>query len=247
MPARPSPRRCAAYFPAVLVAGAVAGGLTATPASAASATSCQATHTVIIGPGDSMTYSGAVTSTAGAPVAGVTLGLDRWSAGAWRPYLHLTTDSAGRARFPLRPTVTTGYRIRWGGNSSWAPCVAAYSSVWLSNDPHVLASTAAHNGAPYQWGAAGPSSFDCSGLMLYVFAHFGRSLPHSSQLQYSGTHHIATSSLQPGDMVFFGTSTTGIYHVGMYAGGGNVWHAPGDGQTVKLQKIWTTAYYAGRI
>jgi cell wall-associated NlpC family hydrolase len=72
-------------------------------------------------------------------------------------------------------------------------------------------------GDPYVYGAAGPSSFDCSGLTMWAWAHGGVSLPHSSQSQYASTTHVAISAVQPGDLLFYYSD---IHHVAMYVGGG---------------------------
>lgn len=87
-------------------------------------------------------------------------------------------------------------------------------------------------GDAYVWGASGPSSFDCSGLMLYAWDAAGVSLPHSSSMQASvGTPISSTSELQPGDLVFYYSP---ISHVGMYIGDGQIVHAanPSSGVTV---------------
>ncbi len=247
MSARLSLRRAAAQLCLVVGAGALVGGLAAAPASATTATYCHSTHTTLLGPGDGMVFDGQVTTMTGVAVRGVVAALDVWNGSAWQGYLRATTDSIGKTHYAIAPTRTTTYRVSYVGSSTWSACTTPMVTVWLSNDARVLASTASHNGQPYQYGGAGPSSFDCSGLMLYVLARYGRALPHSSQLQYDAVHHISTASLQQGDLVFFGSSPSGIYHVGMYAGGGYIWHAPGDGQTVQKEKIWTSAYYAGRV
>jgi cell wall-associated NlpC family hydrolase len=87
-------------------------------------------------------------------------------------------------------------------------------------------------GSPYEWGAAGPSRFDCSGLTMWAWARGGVSLPHSSQAQWSATRRIARSDVQPGDLVFFGSP---IHHVGIYIGGGSMISAPHSGDVVKIQ------------
>lgn len=77
-------------------------------------------------------------------------------------------------------------------------------------------------GKRYVWGAAGPSTFDCSGLVMYALKHaFGISYPHFSGAQYAKTHHISRSSAKPGDLVFWGPSK----HVGVFAGGNRYWSA----------------------
>ena len=85
-------------------------------------------------------------------------------------------------------------------------------------------------GDPYVYGAAGPDSFDCSGLTMYAWRAGGVSLPHSSQAQYSGTTHVPISALQPGDLVFFYSD---IHHVAIYSGGGMMIEAPHTGAYVR--------------
>ena len=89
-------------------------------------------------------------------------------------------------------------------------------------------------GSPYVWAAAGPDSFDCSGLMLWAWAQAGVALPHYTGDQYAMGTHVAMSELQPGDLVFFYES---LSHVGMYIGGGNVVHAPQPGDVVKIASV----------
>ncbi|WP_329128852.1 C40 family peptidase [Streptomyces sp. NBC_01476] len=108
---------------------------------------------------------------------------------------------------------------------------------------------ASKKGSPYQWGAAGPSRFDCSGLTLYSFKQAGKQLPRTASAQYNSTKHIAAGSRQAGDLVFFhtGSSISSVYHVGIYAGGGNIWHAPKTGAKVRLERIWTGSVWYGRV
>ncbi len=89
-------------------------------------------------------------------------------------------------------------------------------------------------GKPYVWAAAGPNSFDCSGLMLYAWRAAGVSLPHSSRSQYSSTTRVSVSQIRPGDLVFFGRP---IHHVGMYIGNGQMVEASRSGRPVKVSSI----------
>ncbi|MGB4592249.1 MAG: NlpC/P60 family protein [Coriobacteriia bacterium] len=100
----------------------------------------------------------------------------------------------------------------------------------------------AYHGIPYLWGGATPSGFDCSGLVMYVFAQHGVSLPHYSRAQFALGEKIAPSALQPGDVVFFGSP---VYHVGIYVGAGYFLHAPRTGDFVKLSKLADRTDYAG--
>jgi len=89
-------------------------------------------------------------------------------------------------------------------------------------------------GSPYVWAAAGPSSFDCSGLTMWAWAQAGVSLPHSSSMQYGSGPKVSVSSLQPGDLVFYGSP---IHHVALYVGGGQVIHAPQTGDVVRYASV----------
>jgi peptidoglycan DL-endopeptidase CwlO len=90
-------------------------------------------------------------------------------------------------------------------------------------------------GKPYQWGATGPGSFDCSGLMMYAWRAAGRSIPRSSRTQFAGTRRIAVSQIKPGDLVFYGSP---IHHVGMYIGNGNMVEASRRGVPVRVRSIF---------
>ena len=86
-------------------------------------------------------------------------------------------------------------------------------------------------GSPYQWAAAGPDSFDCSGLTMWAWAQAGVALPHSSASQYAATPRVSTSALQPGDLIFAGSP---IHHVGLYIGNGQMVEAPYTGAFVRV-------------
>ena len=88
-------------------------------------------------------------------------------------------------------------------------------------------------GKPYVWAAAGPDTFDCSGLVVYSFAQLGVSLPHSSYALWGAGAPVSADQLQPGDLVFF----DGLGHVGIYIGGGEFIHAPHTGDVVKISSL----------
>jgi peptidoglycan DL-endopeptidase CwlO len=99
-------------------------------------------------------------------------------------------------------------------------------------------------GIPYVWGGASPSGFDCSGLVMYVYAQVGVSLPHYTGAQWHVGVPVASSDLQPGDLVFF----DGLGHVGIYIGGGEFIHAPHTGDVVRIDSLsegWYAATYDG--
>lgn len=111
----------------------------------------------------------------------------------------------------------------------------------------VLRVTRRHRGDWYQYGAAGPSRFDCSGLVMYVFQHaLGKSLPHNAEAQYRRSNHITRAHLRPGDLVFQ-VSGGYAYHVGIYAGHGYMWDAPHTGARVHKHKMYHAQWRFGRL
>jgi len=164
----------------------------------------------------------------------VTAGADQAVAGTYAPVAPATSALHGVApqlfaRHPLRS----------------APRVAVKPTV--DRAALVLRLAAALRGRPYHYGAVGPRSFDCSGFTRYVFGRaVHRSLPHSSAAQYRLSHKIAKSAIRPGDLVFF-VSGGHVYHVGIYAGHGLIWHAPHTGDHVRLAAISTSSWVAGRV
>lgn len=108
-------------------------------------------------------------------------------------------------------------------NTSAAPA-AKYGSV--------VGYALSFQGVPYVYGGTSPSGFDCSGLVQYVFAAFGKQLPRTAGAQKAVCTPISESQLQPGDLVFWGTG-----HVGIYIGGGNFVHAPTTGDHVKVTSM----------
>jgi cell wall-associated NlpC family hydrolase len=89
-------------------------------------------------------------------------------------------------------------------------------------------------GVPYVWGGASPSGFDCSGLTLYVYAKFGVQFSHGATVQAAAGEPV--TDLRPGDLVFFGGS--GYYHhVAIYAGHGQMIHAPHSGTVVQVAPL----------
>jgi peptidoglycan DL-endopeptidase CwlO len=94
-------------------------------------------------------------------------------------------------------------------------------------------------GVPYVWGGASPSGFDCSGLVMYVYAQLGISLPHYTVAQWNASDPV--SSPAPGDLVFF----NGLGHVGIYIGGGRFVNAPHTGSVVRIDSISSFGGYDG--
>jgi hypothetical protein len=103
----------------------------------------------------------------------------------------------------------------------------------------VVSAAMSHVGASYVYGAAGPSSFDCSGLAMYVYRQAGvASLPHSAEAQRETVHLIPASAAQPGDLVFY-LSGGYAYHVSIYTGGGREVAAVDEAEGVRYQAVNT--------
>ena len=122
---------------------------------------------------------------------------------------------------------------------SSAPAPAAPAAPAASSAGQEAAQVAqAQIGKPYQWGGSGPGSYDCSGLVMYAWAHAGVSLPHYSVTQYQDTTRINESQLRPGDLVFYNTGGGAQPgHVTIYVGSGQVVTADSPGTAVRQVPI----------
>ncbi|MEU2738523.1 NlpC/P60 family protein [Streptomyces sp. NPDC007095] len=91
-------------------------------------------------------------------------------------------------------------------------------------------------GKPYEWGAVGPMSYDCSGLTSQAWDHAGRPIPRTSQEQWAQLPRIPLSKLRPGDLVLYFPKAT---HVALYVGDGLVVQAPRPGTKIKVSPLAT--------
>lgn len=98
-------------------------------------------------------------------------------------------------------------------------------------------------GTPYQWGGNGPSTFDCSGLVKYVYAQHGINLPRVASAQQTVGIAVSKDQLEPGDLVFFGYPA---HHVGIYVGNNSYLHAPRTGDVVKISPLTRSDFSGGR-
>jgi peptidoglycan DL-endopeptidase CwlO len=112
--------------------------------------------------------------------------------------------------------------------------IPSYNGPASGRASEAIKTAYAQLGDPYVFGAAGPSSFDCSGLTMFAWSSAGVSLPHSSSAQYSSLPHVAIADLQPGDLVFYYSP---ISHVAIYIGGGRIIHAPHPGESVQIVSL----------
>ena len=104
-----------------------------------------------------------------------------------------------------------------------------------------------YKGVPYRMGGTTPKGFDCSGYTRFVYGKLDKRIPRTSQQQF----HAARKIKQPrrGDLLFYhsGGRNGRVYHVVIYAGNGQVWHAPQPGGRVKKGKIYAKHWTAGRF
>ncbi|WP_059009030.1 C40 family peptidase [Streptomyces specialis] len=105
-----------------------------------------------------------------------------------------------------------------------------------------LSAAAGKIGAPYVWGATGPGAFDCSGLTSWAYAQAGVSLPRTSQSQAGIGTRVGLNELAPGDLVFY---YDGLTHVGLYAGNGQILHAPSSGSFVRYDSVTSMPFQFG--
>jgi cell wall-associated NlpC family hydrolase len=126
---------------------------------------------------------------------------------------------------------------------------AAASPAVDATGAALLASAQRFLGVPYRFGGDSPRGFDCSGLVHYVHALAGLSVPRTAAGQQISSRHLARGQLAAGDLVFFSGRPGGeIDHVGIYAGDGRFIHAPGRGRVVEyagLDDPWFRPRWAG--
>lgn len=130
------------------------------------------------------------------------------------------------------------------------PSAADYVKAYVSNPAHppfsldaVYNTALQYIGVPYVFGGADPSGFDCSGFVMFVYAQYGVSLPHSVHAQDAIGTPISEADAQPGDIVIFNDDS----HDAFYAGNGMILHAPYPGARVRTQKLWTSAVHFERF
>lgn len=108
----------------------------------------------------------------------------------------------------------------------------------------VIKWAAKQKGDPYKYGANGPGSFDCSGLVQYVYKKAGKKIGRTSGAQLKGKH-IAKSKKKKGDILIF-ISNGRAYHSAIYAGDGKMWESQRSGTRVGKHKIWSSGYVVRR-
>lgn len=111
---------------------------------------------------------------------------------------------------------------------------AVASAAPTSTGQKIADAAMSKQGAPYVWGATGPSSFDCSGLTSWAYSQVGKSIPRTSGAQASGGTPVSLNALQPGDIISY---YSGASHVAIYIGDGKIVHAVNEGTPVQVNDI----------
>lgn len=136
--------------------------------------------------------------------------------------------------------------FRGGKSTGVTPSASALNGTTATRSA-IVATAKQYLGVPYVWGGSTPSGFDCSGFVQYVFKAHGISLPRTSQQQWTTGIWISKSSLQPGDLVFFGTSS--VTHLGIYIGDNQFIHASSSKGVIITSlsnTYWSARYYGAR-
>jgi cell wall-associated NlpC family hydrolase len=146
----------------------------------------------------------------------------------------------------VRVLLALAMAVSVGGFADLTSAPSASAAFSAASGEKVVKVAATRKGAAYKWGALGPRAFDCSGLTKWSFARVGKNLPRTSNAQYRATARIGASQRRAGDLVFF-LSGGRVYHVGIYAGGNQMWDAPKPGARVTKRTIWTSKVSYGRV
>jgi peptidoglycan DL-endopeptidase CwlO len=159
----------------------------------------------------------------------------------------------GAAAEPLMSQVTAGVTKDQASAAGVAAGTVDHSSTTLSaaEDLTFLKAGLSRQGLPYVWGASGPNSFDCSGLVQWAMARAGIQMPRVAADQARTGPAVPVSQLQPGDLLFYHTDPTDpgyISHVAIYLGNGEMLQAPQTGENVEVVPAdVTSSEYAGAV
>jgi cell wall-associated NlpC family hydrolase len=154
-------------------------------------------------------------------------------------------------RAGVEPLVTVVYRTGGTAGASTSPLGAA-AGIGMTSPEMTAALQAAESrkGLPYVWGAAGPATFDCSGLVQWSFARAGVTMPRVAADQARTGPAVPVSQLQPGDLLFYHTDPTApgyISHVAIYLGNGWMIQAPQPGENVEIVPAGFGSEFAGAV
>ncbi len=187
----------------------------------------------------------------------LTTQLQMWTGGQWKTIVTQRLGPTGYNGFTLKPEMSRKYRLYFPGWSSNGRQVysGAVSASWgftmvtppaSSKVNTVLATARAQLGKWYQYGAAGPNHFDCSGLTQYAYSKVGVKLPHSASAQRNVGRAVSASQARAGDLVVFREGGS-WGHVGLYLGNGYMLDAPHSGAQVRIEKVWKDTVVYRRV
>jgi len=208
----------------------------------------------------------ATTTTAAGPVAldGQTLSVDAAATGAdatradWSATSQATLDAAAAAAALAAQQQAEAASAAAAASSSTASTTSSAGSAGTTSSRSVATEAIASSstgqaavyqtalqyvGTPYVFGGATPAGFDCSGFVMYVYAKFGVSLPHSVGAQAARGTTISAAEARPGDIVVFNDGS----HDGFYAGNGMILDAPKPGGYVSVRPLWSSAVHYVRF
>jgi len=137
-----------------------------------------------------------------------------------------------------------------GGSSSQVPAWAWGSGASATQGDIAANWALTQLGKPYQWGGAGPDTYDCSGLTMVAWAHAGVQLAHWTGYQWESGPHVPLDQLRRGDLLFFATNTSDpntIHHVGIYIGNGMMVDAPYTGAFVRIDGMYSPGGLIGAV
>ena len=165
----------------------------------------------------------------------------RPTSGTTRPGANLTTVAPTTARRPVTsgsvapvvtkaPAVQPAPTTRKPAPATTQPEIVNYPAP-SGAAGIAIAAAKSQLGKSYVFGAVGPDTYDCSGLMMWAWAKAGVSMPHYTGSQFNAFPHVPMSAMAPGDLIFFNID---LGHVGMYLGGGMYIHSPRTGDVVKI-------------
>jgi cell wall-associated NlpC family hydrolase len=157
--------------------------------------------------------------------------LEQMTAGIKADIKRLQEQEAARAKAKADAAAAQN-----GGSSTGGSNGGTFVDPGGSGHSSVVGIAQRYLGVPYVYGGASPSGFDCSGLTMYCYAQIGIGLSHGATDQQHASTPVPISALQPGDLVFFGSASYS-HHVGIYAGGGQMIHAPHTGAVVSYGSI----------
>ena len=151
---------------------------------------------------------------------------------------------------PLMTQVTAGATTTEATAAGVSGVSGSSAGAGRSQIITMLNAALSRQGMPYVWGAAGPTSFDCSGLVQWSFAQAGVTMPRVAADQARTGPAVPVSQLQPGDLLFYHTDPTDpgyISHVAIYLGDGKMIQAPEPGENVEVVPADTGSEFAGAV